>query len=119
MRVLVCGGRKFKDQDFIWRTLTELDSQLGPFKFVIHGGVAGVDSMAADWAESLPNKEQLPYLAWWTIYGRAAGAIRNKRMLKEGKPEIVIAFPGGKGTANMVSIAKAAGVKVIEIQYKT
>jgi hypothetical protein len=33
-------------------------------------------------------------------------------MLVYGKPQLVVAFPGGGGTANMVEQAEAAGVKV-------
>jgi hypothetical protein len=33
--------------------------------------------------------------------GRAArGAIRNERMLREGRPDLVIAFPSGRGTSH-------------------
>jgi ABC-type sugar transport system substrate-binding protein len=36
-------------------------------------------------------------------------------MLDEGKPDIVVAFPGGTGTADMVRRARKAGVVVIEV----
>jgi hypothetical protein len=36
-------------------------------------------------------------------------------MLAEGKPEMVLAFPGGRGTANMVKQARSAGVSVCEV----
>jgi hypothetical protein len=49
----------------------------------------------------------------WRKYGAAAGPIRNQRML-EGPPDIVVAFAGGKGTADMVQRARAAGIAVIE-----
>jgi UDP-N-acetylmuramoylalanine-D-glutamate ligase len=41
--------------------------------------------------------------------------MRNKWMLTDGKPDLVIAFPGGRGTASMVNLARAAGVPVTEI----
>lgn len=50
------------------------------------------------------------------LEGKAAGPIRNQRMLDDGKPDRVLAFPGGRGTANMVKLAKAAGVPVHEIR---
>jgi len=34
-------------------------------------------------------------------------------MLDEGKPDLVVAFDGGRGTANMVKQAKAAGIQVL------
>ena len=45
-------------------------------------------------------------------HGAAAERLRNARMLVESKPDLVIAFPGGEGTADLVSRAKAAGVPV-------
>jgi hypothetical protein len=36
-------------------------------------------------------------------------------MLTEGKPDLVVAFPGGRGTADMVRRAYAANVIVKEI----
>ena len=52
------------------------------------------------------------YPAQWDVYGRRAGPIRNQEMIDEGKPDGVVAFPGGKGTADMVRRAEAAGLKV-------
>jgi hypothetical protein len=37
-------------------------------------------------------------------------------MLDEGKPDLVIGFPGGTGTADMLSRAEIAGVKIIEVK---
>ena len=39
-------------------------------------------------------------------HGNAAGPIRNQRMLDHGKPDIVVAFPGGSGTADMVKLSR-------------
>lgn len=57
----------------------------------------------------------MEFPAKWKMYGRSAGAIRNAVMLSEFQPDIVVAFPGGRGTAHMVRIARAAGIDVIEI----
>jgi ABC-type branched-subunit amino acid transport system substrate-binding protein len=37
-------------------------------------------------------------------------------MIREGKPDAVVAFPGGRGTADMVRQARAAGIEVREVQ---
>ena len=47
----------------------------------------------------------------WKVRGRAAGHIRNQQMLDEGRPHLVVAFPGGRGTADMVRRARAAGIE--------
>jgi len=49
------------------------------------------------------------------MHGRAAGPVRNAQMLAEGKPDFVVAFPGGRGTADMCKQARARGVKVVEV----
>src|SRR5258708_15682483 len=35
-------------------------------------------------------------------------SLRNRDMLCDGKPDLIIAFPGGKGTAGMVDLARKA-----------
>lgn len=83
---------------------------------IIQGGARGADRAADEWA--IINWVPLEtYLPDWDKYRKAAGPIRNKQMLDEGKPDVVIAFPGGRGTANMVSLAKKAGVEVVEVPY--
>ncbi len=114
IRVLVCGGRDFNDRDYIWDTLCRLDSEHGPFGVIIHGCATGADSESEIWADAMSLKA-CGFRAEWDKHGKAAGPIRNKRMLKEGRPDLVVAFPGGRGTANMVRQAKASGVRVIEI----
>jgi hypothetical protein len=79
---------------------------------VIEGGAKGADRMAGYWARR--NRIHLNIVhAEWNTHGNSAGIRRNIRMLEEGKPDLVVAFPGGRGTAHMVSIARKAGVEVI------
>ena len=115
-RVLVCGGRDFNDGDFIWNTLTELDGREGPFRVIIHGAATGADNEGMIWAQGC-GRLHAPFVPDWATHGKAAGPIRNQRMIDEGKPDLVIAFPGGKGTADMVRRARAAGVEVREIAH--
>jgi predicted polyphosphate/ATP-dependent NAD kinase len=112
-RVLVCGGRDFTDADRIWSVLDHYHAQ-HRFSFIIHGGANGADSFAGEWAK-IRGVSQMPYLADWNAHGRAAGPRRNARMLAEGKPDVVIAFPGGRGTANMINQADRAGVPVLRV----
>lgn len=113
MRVLVCGGRDYGNRDRVFEVLSSLD----PFPtFVIEGGADGADAWAWQWAKrNLPADCRMQVNADWSRYGRGAGHIRNQQMLDEGKPDVVIAFPGGKGTADMVKRARFAGVEVIEV----
>ncbi len=85
-----------------------------PLVTVVSGGARGADRLAEDWAVTRWCPLEV-YPADWETHGKSAGYIRNKEMLEKGRPDIVVAFPGGKGTFNMVNIAKKAGVEVIEV----
>ena len=114
MRVLVCGGRDYTNEDVVfWHIDNLLD--MGRSLTIIEGGARGADALAARFADR--NHLQCgheQYKANWTKYGKAAGGIRNQEMLDSGV-DLVLAFPGGRGTADMVRRAKAAGVEVREI----
>lgn len=112
-KVIVCGGRNFKDYERVQRELDFFHGEYG-FAEVIHGCANGADTAAGRWAKEEGIKVR-EFPADWNKHGKAAGPIRNKQMLAEGQPDLVIAFPGGKGTANMISQAKAAGLRVEEI----
>ena len=114
MRVLVCGGRDYQRFNHVCNTLDELHGEAGKIQTVIHGGAKGADDLADTWARQ-NHVERLIYEADWATHGNAAGPIRNQEMIDEGKPDIVVAFPGGRGTADMVRRAKAAGIEVREI----
>lgn len=111
MRVLVCGGREFDDQKLMHGLLDKLKPIID---CVIHGNAWGADSLASQWAASR-GVEQEAYPADWRSHGMAAGPIRNRQMLVEGKPDIVFAFPGGRGTDNMIQQALASHVLTLRI----
>ena|SRR3990167_8122324 len=112
MRVLVCGGRDFDDSYLFWEYMDNLRAE--GMDHIISGGARGADHLA----EMYADREEINidvYPADWEKFGKSAGYIRNKQMLIEGRPDLVIAFPGGKGTAMMVKLAKEAGVPVKEV----
>ena len=129
MRVLVCGGRNFgnyrgarrgtpewkkadDERKFIFERLDTLQP-----RFVIAGAATGADTVAVEWAKAnnIPFQE---YPADWKRFGPSAGPKRNKQMLDEGQVDCVMAFPGGKGTWNMIGLAKKAKLPVIEPKYE-
>ncbi len=116
MRVLVCGGRNYSDFSRLCAVLDKLNDEAG-VDVVIEGGAPGADRLAREWARIVarPGADVETFEADWENQGTFAGPARNRRMLTEGKPDLVIAFPGGSGTANMVKQARKAGVEVVEI----
>ena len=117
MRVLVCGGRTFSNKQGVFDFLDTLHD-VRPVKLLINGGAQGADMLAFMWAveNEIPTET---YNADWSKHGKAAGPIRNSQMLSEGKPDALIAFPGGRGTADMVSKAGRAGVEILEFSNGT
>ena len=113
-RVLVCGGRDFDDQEFLVETLDDLYLNHG-MKTLIEGEARGADQMSAWWAKAYDIIIER-YPANWDRHGKSAGHIRNQQMIDEGKPDLVIAFSGGKGTANMIERAKAARIPVEDLR---
>jgi|SRR5215831_5934683 len=113
MRILVCGSRHFWDTKLFDEVLNYYWYPVRAIDVIIHGGAQGADTLADLWAESKGIYIE-EYRAQWEKYGKAAGLIRNKQMLDEGKPDMVIAFlaPDSRGTANMIKQATEAGVEV-------
>jgi hypothetical protein len=115
MRVIVCGGRDYVDSNTIREHLKLLQA-VSPDAVIIHGAAPGADSWAGYIAGTLGFRVEV-HPADWAQYGKAAGPIRNQEMLDSGA-DLVIAFPGGRGTQNMLGKAESAGVPVERIEPK-
>jgi hypothetical protein len=110
--LLVCGGRDYDDRAHVFRVLDTLRPTL-----VIHGAASGADRAAWDWAE-LRGVPHMPFPVTdeeWRTIGKKAGPLRNQRMLDEGRPDAVLAFPGGRGTRDMKRRARAAEIPVVPV----
>lgn len=114
VRVLVCGGRDFQDYALVKTTLDRIH-RLRTITHLIHGAARGADSLGEKWGSAQIGVVVESYPADWLREGKSAGFKRNERMLAKGRPDVVVAFPGGVGTAHMVRIARAAGVPVMEV----
>ena len=112
VRVLVRGGRQFEDRDMLTAALDKLHHER-VFTLLIAGGARGADSLAEAWAKAagVPRKIYAPR---WEYPGT-----RNQRMLDGGRPDLVVAFPGGRGTADMAGRARSAGIEVIDFGETT
>lgn len=111
MKVLITGGRDFDDIVLLTETLNRLHTDLS-FTCLIHGAAKGADRLAGQWAQD-NGVEEIACPADWKRHGRGAGPARNKQMLEVHKPDLVVAFPGGKGTSHMVGLAQKAGTRVV------
>jgi hypothetical protein len=114
MRVLVCGGRSFQNKALLFKVLDDFHAAQ-PITDLIHGGADGADNLASLWAMGKPLQLRV-FPAYWKLDGpKAAGPLRNQRMLDVGKPDMVIAFPGGTGTADMIRRTRAAKIPLFHI----
>lgn len=125
MRVLVCGGRDYSDYLRLDDVLKGICFDRGWYSFegdifipkvtVISGGAKGADHLAILWAMS-NNCDYQIFPAKWKLHGKAAGPIRNSEMIRDGKPDLVVAFPGGVGTQDMIRQAKKNNIEVVKVR---
>jgi predicted Rossmann-fold nucleotide-binding protein len=117
--VIAAGGGR----DLAWshqRIAAELLARSGGrlVHLVLHGGARGADAAIARAAHQL-GWSALVMPAEWRRHGRAAGPIRNRELLELAVARaeahtspgvstsvLVVAFPGGPGTASLVHQAR-------------
>jgi predicted ATP-grasp superfamily ATP-dependent carboligase len=120
VRLLVCGDREWDAPEYL-NAILDAYHAVFTVGVVIEGEARGVDVMARAWAESrgIPVER---YPADWTRHGRAAGPIRNRQMMREGQPDVVMAFhrnlAASKGTRDMVRVADREGVPVWVVPFE-
>ena len=115
--VLVTGGRDYADIDAVDAVVNELP----PETLIVNGGADGADSLVNEAAIKYGYPcATLPFYHW---HGRAGGHIRNGDMVEivralrdAGWLVKVVAFPGGRGTANCVQQARAAGLPIQHVE---
>lgn len=106
-RCVVAGGRTYQ--------LTEKDKErldsIAGIGELVSGGARGADSCAEQWA-TLRKIPIVRFKADWEAHGKAAGPIRNRQMARYA--DIVVLFPGGRGTNSMRREAKKAGCLIYD-----
>lgn len=109
--VLICGDRNWDDDRLIRH---QMYHRLPEGSTVIEGGARGADQIAGRLADKLGLNHKT-FKADWDRYGKAAGAIRNNKMLDQ-KPNEVWAFHDdlhrSKGTAHCVHEARKRNIPV-------
>jgi hypothetical protein len=112
LKIIFCGDRNWNDRRVIAQVMRAIYDNIGPFT-VIEGEAQGADSISRSVAELTFELPVIPVPAEWNLHGRAAGPIRNTRMLIEKKAHATVAFhldiAHSKGTADMVRQTRKAG----------
>ena len=110
--IAVTGGRRYNDKDKVWKSLDKLlEKYNGDVRLVV-GDCTGADALAREWADAR-NIHKDVFDADWDKLGRAAGPIRNQAMVDFGF-DLLMAYPGGFGTANMIKLTEKKGIPVKE-----
>ena len=108
----VCGGRKFGDRTLLFRELgTRRDVTA-----IVHGKARGADTLAGIWAW----KHGIPVItveAQWDFYNKNAGHRRNGWILDFVKVDVLLAFPGGAGTADMIRQARMREIPIEKVGW--
>lgn len=119
-KVLVTGGRDFLDRDQVHAWLDACHKR-NKITHVIHGGCnlekdpehrIGADAYAHEWCLGR-GVQPVVCMANFAKHGPAGGPMRNQ-LMADLQPNLVIAFPGGRGTASMVEIAREMNIQVFE-----
>ena len=110
--VLICGSRIWTDLPMVEAEIARLRDE--GFTTIIEGEAKGADTHARI-AGTEYGLKVIRVPADWNTHGRAAGPIRNRRMLEMG-PDLIVAFsdnlPQSRGTMNMVAQGLDAGIEV-------
>lgn len=114
MKIAVTGSRDATDAEFVYTVMDTIKAEY-QVTHVVEGGADGVDSLVSEWCKDR-RVTRSTYWADWDKYKKYGGPERNGRMLKDAKPLILFAFPGGKGTANCVNQALEMGIEVIYVE---
>ena len=111
--VLVTGGRDYRNKQHVWSTLDSVATYYPGFACV-QGGASGADALAKAWAVA-HGHPSFTCDAAWDFYGpRNAGPIRNGFMVEFMRIDLLIWFPGGAGTANMIKQASSLNIPCYE-----
>lgn len=91
-----------------------LEQETAEGDVIVHGGAQGADDMAGEFAHNM-GRHAVVCIANWDKLGHRAGPIRNS-VIAALPLSLLIAFPGGRGTADMVAKARAKGIEVLEVK---
>jgi len=109
IRIIVAGGRDFRDFDFMCKTLDYLLRNCLDYHItIISGGANGADKLGEQYAH-LRNYNVEVHEAEWEKYGKRAGIIRNEFMALEiGATNCLVFWDGkSKGSKHMAETARA------------
>lgn len=113
MKVIIAGGRRFRDLRLLSQTMKRLD--LDP-SLIISGGAKGADSLGEQWAAT-NGVAVRRFKAEWNKHGRAAGPVRNSLMAKLADVAVVFWDGESRGSADMIEQMRKLGKRVEVVRF--
>lgn len=113
VRIVVTGGRNYANYEALFAALDRMQPVA-----IATGCAAGADALVRLWCIHR-GRDCAMFAADWKKYGRSAGPRRNRAMLDEFMPDVVIAFKGGRGTEDCIRAAQDRGIPVLRVDEPT
>lgn len=116
--IIVAGSRTFDNYKLLSKTLDDFIAEGTDDKpvCIISGGARGADSLGECYAAEMGIPCRI-IPAEWSLWGKVAGMVRNRRMLELADAVVVFWDGQSKGSKNMIEIANAAGKKTQVVRY--
>lgn len=120
--VLVVGGRDYLDRRRIAEALAEFDDAGA---VLMSPGGSGAEAIAEGFWRHTVERPVVIASTPWARVGRPAGQMTTSTILKGNilsphaaiTPEVVIVFPGGKGSTFAVQEARRHGIEVRKVGW--
>jgi len=111
MKLIIAGGRDYHltSEDY---GLLDRIHEAQPITRVVSGSAKGADECGEKWAK-IKGIPVSGFIADWKQHGKKAGPMRNRRMAEYA--DALAAFPGGRGTANMIEEARARNLQIFDL----
>ncbi|WP_460145505.1 DUF2493 domain-containing protein [Pseudomonas sp. S2_A02] len=113
MRLLICAGRHYADKR-LCRQVLDAFQRMHPVRVLIHGGNRFLGGEIEEWARE-QGADIVRYPPNWQRHGKSAERLRNHFMLRDSRPDVVIALPGGEDTEELVAQARAGGLQTLSV----
>lgn len=108
MILAISGYRYFYDYEIFEREVLNLQAEIDKVRV---GDASGTDNLAHIFCRKHEIEIRI-FKAKWNKYGKAAGPIRNRRLIKKSDHLIAFLSKHSKGTKDSIKYAKSLNIPV-------
>lgn len=117
IKLAIIGSRTFNNYELLKEKMHKLITQENyEITHIVSGGANGADKLGEKYAKEF-NIPTIIFPAEWNKYGKSAGFIRNKDIIKNA--DVVVAFWDGqsRGTKNSIDLANSSNKPVFIVKW--